>query len=174
MVSGVLIGRFQPFHLGHLSAVKFALSKVDSLFIVIGSAEKSHQIQNPFTAGERSRMIKDSLDESRINCHRWLTIPVPDGKTHSIWIRTIKDLVPRFEKVFTNDRLTKLLFDEQKFEVIEAPYLDRSQYSGTEIRMKMIKDGEWKNFVTKSVANIIKEINGEQRLRNIIKNQRLK
>ena len=26
---GFLIGRFQPFHLGHFAAIKFALSKVE-------------------------------------------------------------------------------------------------------------------------------------------------
>ena len=50
---GLLIGRFQPFHLGHLNAVEYALKNVDILWIVVGSADKSHEYRNPFTAGER-------------------------------------------------------------------------------------------------------------------------
>ena len=33
-MNGLLIGRFQPFHLGHLDALRFALSNVDKLFII--------------------------------------------------------------------------------------------------------------------------------------------
>ena len=62
-MNGLLIGRFQPFHLGHLEAVNFALSKVDMLFIGIGSSNKSNQIRNPFTADERKEMIISSLND---------------------------------------------------------------------------------------------------------------
>ena len=39
---GLFVGRFQPFHLGHLDMVKYALTEVDELIIVIGSAQDSH------------------------------------------------------------------------------------------------------------------------------------
>ncbi|MBI5133324.1 MAG: adenylyltransferase/cytidyltransferase family protein, partial [Thaumarchaeota archaeon] len=42
MKHGLLVGRFQPFHNGHLHAVKFALTKVEMLWIAIGSADKSY------------------------------------------------------------------------------------------------------------------------------------
>ena len=56
-MNGLLIGRFQPFHFGHLEAIHFGLSKVDTLFIGIGSSNKSHQERNPFTADERKEMM---------------------------------------------------------------------------------------------------------------------
>jgi len=34
---GLFVGRFQPFHKGHLRAVKDILGKVDELVIVVGS-----------------------------------------------------------------------------------------------------------------------------------------
>lgn len=52
-MNGLLIGRFQPFHLGHLEAILFGLSKVENLWIGIGSSNKSHEMKNPFTADER-------------------------------------------------------------------------------------------------------------------------
>jgi len=59
---GLYVGRFQPFHLGHLSAVKSVLKDVEELVIVIGSAQYSHTTANPFTAGERLIMIRKALD----------------------------------------------------------------------------------------------------------------
>ncbi len=44
---GLYVGRFQPFHLGHLDAIKYALKEVDELVIVIGSAQYSHNSQQP-------------------------------------------------------------------------------------------------------------------------------
>ncbi|TMI56005.1 nicotinamide-nucleotide adenylyltransferase, partial [Candidatus Bathyarchaeota archaeon] len=44
MTTGLYVGRFQPFHLGHLEAVRHILSKVDELVVVVGSAHDSHTI----------------------------------------------------------------------------------------------------------------------------------
>ena len=85
MKYGILVGRFQPFHLGHLKAVKFALGKVDMLWIIIGSAQKSHEPRNPFTAGERLAMIKIALDANKVDPKRWLAVPVYDVDVHSLW-----------------------------------------------------------------------------------------
>ena len=61
MIRGLFIGRFSPFHLGHLQMIKTILSEVDELIIVIGSAQQSHTMTDPFTAGERGLMIRESL-----------------------------------------------------------------------------------------------------------------
>ncbi|MBP1357507.1 MAG: adenylyltransferase/cytidyltransferase family protein, partial [Sulfolobus sp.] len=42
MFRGLYPGRFQPFHLGHLSVIKWALERVNELIILIGSAQESH------------------------------------------------------------------------------------------------------------------------------------
>lgn len=36
MTRGLFVGRFQPFHLGHLHVIKELLEKVDELIIAIG------------------------------------------------------------------------------------------------------------------------------------------
>ena len=58
---GIYIGRFSPFHNGHLESIKNILTQVDEVIIVVGSAQLCYQIQNPFTAGERITMIKLAL-----------------------------------------------------------------------------------------------------------------
>jgi bifunctional NMN adenylyltransferase/nudix hydrolase len=61
MSFGVFIGRFQPFHNGHLSVVLDALSKVDKLIIAIGSCNTAKNIKNPWTAEQREAMIRGTL-----------------------------------------------------------------------------------------------------------------
>ena len=55
-MNGLLIGRFQPFHLGHLEALQFASSKVDKLWVGLGSSNKPVDKDNPFTAEQRKEI----------------------------------------------------------------------------------------------------------------------
>jgi len=167
LATGLFVGRFQPFHKGHLATVRFALGKVDQLVIVVGSAQKSHEPRNPFTAGERIRMIKESLDSDKIDAGRILVIPVPDVDVHSLWTRQVDMLVPKYDVVFANDPFTLMLFRERGVKTVEAPLVDRSEMQATEIRRKMVTGEKWESLVPAPVARIIKEINGVERVKAI-------
>jgi nicotinamide-nucleotide adenylyltransferase len=161
--NGLFIGRFQPFHKGHLAAAKFALSRVNQLVIVVGSAQKSHEPKNPFTAGERIMMIKESLDaDSEADVRRILIIPVPDSDVHSLWTHQVNMLVPKYDVVFAND-----LFREQGIKAIEAPLYRREEMRATEIRKRMAAEENWEDLVPKPVSKVIKEIKGVERVRAI-------
>lgn len=164
----MLIGRFQPFHNGHLSAVRFALEKVDYLYIVVGSAQKSHERDDPFTAGERITMIKRTLDANGVPPAKWMAIPIQDSESHSIWVSSLKSMVPAFDAVFTNDSLTFTLFKEQGIEVRAVPYLDRKQYSATNVRNRILERKDWEALVPKEVASTVKELGGVERVRSLI------
>jgi nicotinamide-nucleotide adenylyltransferase len=165
---GLFIGRFQPFHLGHLAAIKFALRNVEELIIVIGSAEKSHEMRNPFTAGERIEMIKSSLDaDSEIDVRKIFIIPVPDINIHSLWTHQVDVLVPKYKSVFTNDPFTCILFREKGTKVIEPTLHQREVLSATEVRSRMIEDGDWKKLVTFQTVKVIEDIHGIRRIKSI-------
>jgi nicotinamide-nucleotide adenylyltransferase len=167
LTTGLFIGRFQPFHKGHLATVKFVLGKVDQLVIVVGSAQKSHEPRNPFTAGERIRMIKETLDSEKVDTGRILIIPVPDIDVHSLWTRQVDMLVPKYDIVFANDPFTLMLFRERGIKTVEAPLVGRSEMQATEIRRKMAMGEKWESLVPAPVARIIKEINGVERVKAI-------
>jgi nicotinamide-nucleotide adenylyltransferase len=166
--NGLFIGRFQPFHKGHLAAAKFALSRVNQLVIVVGSAQKSHEPKNPFTAGERIMMIKESLDaDSEADVRRILIIPVPDTDVHSLWTHQVDMLVPKYDVVFANDLFTLMLFREQGIKAIEAPLYRREEMRSTEIRKRMAAEENWEDLVPEPVSKVIKEINGVERVRTL-------
>ena len=166
--NGLFIGRFQPFHKGHLATVKFALGRVDQLVIVVGSAQKSHEPRNPFTAGERIRMIKESLDaDNEVDVRHILIIPVPDIDVHSLWTHQVDLLVPKYDVVFANDLFTLMLFREEGVKAIEAPLHRRNEMEATEIRRRMAAQENWEELVPKPVSKVIKEINGIERLKAI-------
>ncbi|OLC83883.1 MAG: nicotinamide-nucleotide adenylyltransferase [Thaumarchaeota archaeon 13_1_40CM_3_50_5] len=167
MTTGLFIGRFQPFHKGHLATVKFALRQVDQLVIVVGSAQKSHEPKNPFTAGERIRMIKESLDSEKVDVGKILIIPIPDVDVHSLWTQQVDILVPKYDVVFANDPFTLMLFRERGIKTIEAPLVDRTNMQATEIRSRMAMGRKWEILVPVAVVRIVKEINGVERVKTI-------
>ncbi|MDQ3970231.1 MAG: nicotinamide-nucleotide adenylyltransferase [Thermoproteota archaeon] len=166
MTNGLFIGRFQPFHKGHLATVKFALERVEQLIIVVGSAQKSHEPRNPFTAGERIRMIKESLDsDGETDVRRILIIPVPDTDVHALWTHQVDMLVPKYDVVFANDLFTLMLFQEKGIKALEAPLYRRDEMKATEIRKRMIAEEIWEDLVPIPVSKVIKEINGVERVK---------
>jgi nicotinamide-nucleotide adenylyltransferase len=165
---GLFIGRFQPFHLGHKSCIDFALSKVEDLVIIVGSSERSHELRNPFTGGERILMIKESLKtDHKIDHKRILIIPLADINIHSIWSAYVGVMVPKYETLFTNDTFTKLLFEQEDIEIVEPPAYNRMELSGTVIRKKMLDGTPWKHLVPAEALQVIQYVDGESRLKQL-------
>ena len=169
----LFIGRFQPFHKGHLEAVKMILKENDEIIIAVGSAQYSHKPENPFTAGERIVMIRRALENEGINLKQVWIIPIPDVHVHMMWISEVVGYTPKFDVVYTNEPLTRRLFMEARFDVRPIPFIKRKIYSATEIRKRMIEDGNWEELVPKAVAEYIKEIDGVQRVKDLAKTDKV-
>ncbi|HYM39999.1 MAG TPA: nicotinamide-nucleotide adenylyltransferase [Thermoplasmata archaeon] len=167
MTRTLFIGRFQPFHKGHLAMVKKILEDNDEVIIGIGSAQYSHTGENPFTAGERFEMIKRALDAEGI--HDYHIVPIPDTHVHSVWVSHVKSLVPSFDAVVTNSDLVVRLFREHGMKVFSPRLVSRDRYSGTEVRRRMQKGGDWQSLVPPVVAAFIEEIDGIERIRETYK-----
>ncbi len=151
----LLIGRFQPFHKGHLHAVKYILDRHDFLYIGVGSALDSHTKRNPFTFSERLEMIRLALSEAGIPQDKYYVIPIPDSRYHSSWVSIVKMLVPEFDIVYSNDPLTRILMKENGYEVEHIPYFQREVYTGEEFRNRVVANGEWRELVPNAVYQYI-------------------
>ena len=162
---GFLIGRFQPFHLGHLEAIKFALSNVEHLHVGIGSSNKSHEERNPFTADERKEMILSSIDDvigKRISLHY-----IPDVDDHSKWTNLVDEIIPEYDVVFSNDDFTHELYGKRGKSIISVDLKSRSNLSGTNIRNLILTDQNWKEFVPSGTRDVLSQIDGKKRLEDL-------
>jgi nicotinamide-nucleotide adenylyltransferase len=152
-----------------LGAIKKIVGDVDELVIIVGSSQYSHRLDNPFTAGERITMIRKALVEEGIQLSRVWIIPVPDVHQHMLWVYQIVGYCPKFDVVYANEPLTCRLFVEAGFRVEQVPPIKRDIYLATEIRKRMLAGGNWEELAPSSVANFIKEIKGDVRLRDLNK-----
>jgi nicotinamide-nucleotide adenylyltransferase len=166
-VRGLLIGRFQPFHLGHLAVVQEIRHRhpKEPLLLGIGRAQASYSRENPFTAGERFEMIERALGEAGIvGC---TPVPLVDVDRHAIWVAHVTSLLPAFRRVYTNNPLTRRLFEAAGFEVEGTPMYDRPRFEGTRIRALLAIGGPWKELVPGAVATYLEELRAPERLRDL-------
>lgn len=122
----VFIGRFQPFHNGHLQALKSALEIAEEVILVIGSYKASCNIKNPLTYEERVEMIKYTLDDSEVQkdesvrssdlLSRVKFIPVRDYYNNdNLWVSEVQVKVSEF-------------VENNEFAVLIGTYKDSSSY----------------------------------------------
>ena len=163
----VFPGRFQPPHYGHLKAMLWALKRARELVIVIGSAQESHTLENPFTAGERMLMVKSMLEDSGVDMRRVYIVPVPDIEMNAVWVRYLSMLLPPFEAVVSRNPLVLRLFKEAGYRLLVPPAFQREELVATRIRELMLSGGNWLEYVPSSVARIVSKIGGVERIRDI-------
>ncbi|MBW9222167.1 nicotinamide-nucleotide adenylyltransferase [Methanothermococcus sp. SCGC AD-155-C09] len=163
---GFLIGRWQPLHNGHLTIIREIASEVDELIIGIGSAQRSHTTKDPFTAGERIMMIIKTLKKYDFP---YYVIPIKDIEFNAVWVSYVEALTPPFDVVYTGNPLVRELFVERDYIVKKPKLYNRKEYSGSEVRKRMINGEEWKHLVPKEVVDVICEIDGENRIRRLNK-----
>jgi nicotinamide-nucleotide adenylyltransferase len=166
-MKALFIGRFQPFHKGHLKVIQNASKKYNLVIVGIGSSQYGSTLGNPFSADERKLMIEKSL--KTIDVKNYKIVLIPDIHNHPKWVDHVLSIVSDFDVVISNNSLTKQLFSEKGYAVKETPVYYENKYSGKEIRNRMIKGKRWKHLVTLETFNVIRDIDGVKRVKELKK-----
>ncbi len=147
----LFVCRLQPFHLGHLHAIKKILEKYDSILIAIGSSDVSRQRMNPFSFEERKKMLTEVLTKENLisRCEIVGISDIPDDKK---WAEEIEKY--DFVAVVTgNDWTKKCLQDD--YEITEPDFLEPEKYNATRIRNIIRLRGKWDFLVPKEVYEFV-------------------
>jgi len=166
--TGLFVGRFQPFHLGHLDIVKKILAENERIIIAIGSAEKNYVPENPLTAGERVLIIDETLKAAKINPARYTIIPVRNIDNYALWVDHMNLYVPPSNKIYTGSNIVKACYEATagKHKLIQVKRARK--VSGTALRNSMIANTkEWESLVHPRTAELLKKLTLPQRLRQI-------
>ena len=140
---GLIIGRFDPLHVGHEYLINYALSKCDKLLIFIGSANKNLSLSNPFSYEEREMMLKSVFD------NRIIVAPLNDIGVGNVpaWgnyiISSALKYVSNIDYFFYGDEAKcNLWFDEKAKKNIQFVPLSREHINihGTNIREYLLND----------------------------------
>jgi nicotinamide-nucleotide adenylyltransferase len=168
---GLMMGRFQPFHLGHLELVKQILNDCDEVIIALTGSQFNYIEKDPFTSGERIEMIHQTLKENNIDLGRCYIIAIENQFNVATWASYLKSSLPHFDKVYSGNDYVVMLLADSDYAVVSPKFLDREQYNATKIRQMIANDGQWEKLVPSTVSQLIKKINGVKRIKTIFQSE---
>ncbi|WP_144728236.1 nicotinamide-nucleotide adenylyltransferase [Candidatus Nitrosocosmicus arcticus] len=167
-MAAAMIGRFQPFHLGHLELVRQILNENDEIIILIGSSQANYTVKNPFTAGERIWMIRDSLIESKIDMSKVFMINATDDENNARWFSNIRSSTPPFKILYTGNNFVRTLLKKETIIIKKPRLLEENLLKGSVIRKLILENNsKWQDLVSESVKKVFREIAAVERIRSI-------
>ena len=155
MKKGLILGRFQPLHMGHLSLFEAVIDNQQELLVCLGSSNEERTKRNPYSSSERIQMIKAVL--SNYDC-KYDIFEIPDINNNDLYVKHLEKIVPEFDIVYSGNTLVKSLFEEAGYSVIVPKLVNREAWQGVSIRQAMMDGDDWEMDVPAVVANIISEI----------------
>jgi nicotinamide-nucleotide adenylyltransferase len=164
---GAVIGRFQPFHKGHMMLIRAILQEVHFLKIGIGSAQYSHEFDNPFTYEERVEMIDRSLQGFHISRDRYQIFAVMDLHDMERWTLEVVRVLGEFDIFYSNNEWTRQLLKKAGKEVGELMKFDFDLYNGSAIRQLVMQNKSIAERVPFEVNEYLIEIDAFARIRNL-------
>ncbi len=150
--TALIVGRFQPFHKGHLFLIKKALEKANKIIIGIGSANIIDE-NNPIDFETRKKVIKAVFYKEGIEDKLIKIVPLSDYFDDKKWLLNLVKQVGKFDLTLGHNEWTNNILKKAGYKVLKVDYYKRPLYEGWRIR-KLIKEGKkWQDRVPKYIVS---------------------
>jgi nicotinamide-nucleotide adenylyltransferase len=159
MKTCLFLGRFQPFHIGHLEVIK-KLLKDYKLVVGIGSANISRSEMNPFTALERKEMILRVFKKEGIDAEVVTIDDIPIDDHYGDYLQSIV----KFDILASSNRMVQDLLGKST-PIIMFPLF--KSINATKIRQNICNNKDYKEYLHEEVYYYFKEINAEEIIKKI-------
>lgn len=170
MKIGVIHGRFQCFHLGHLEYILKGINECDHIYIGITNYDicdnkpyndadpvRTQSTSNPFSYYHRYMMIKDSLISYGIPTEKFDIVPFPIEFPEKI-CQYVPMNATFFVTIFDKwDEKKLYVFKSMglQTEILPSSSTQENRISGTKVRECIRNGKEWSHFVPQSVYTYI-------------------
>ena len=155
---GLIVGRFQHFHIGHKSLVENAYKLCDRVLILVGSAQESGTLRNPYLPSTRIDVIREIFGADNSNLIvKELNDLTNENDINADWGRYVLKNVKRYIRkapslmVYGNDEFRSKWFDPNDITDTAELVIPRSRIpiSATKLREALVKDDfeYWSKFV---------------------------
>lgn len=155
VMHALVIGRFQPFHQGHVYLIQSALELSEKISICIGSANITNE-DNPFPYEKRLQMIQTTVRQNNWTDKILHIIPSDDIPDDTAWLDDIVEKLPPVDLIVGNNDWVNGIFKNAHYLTHKLILHNRDRFEGKTIR-KLIaeKNPQWKTYVPDYVVKII-------------------
>lgn len=161
---GLLIGRFQPFHKGHLWLIKHAFKSADKLVIGVGSVNAKNQ-DNPLDYGQRKKILELVIDNENLKDKVRNIVPLDDFYNDKKWFDNTLRQAGQVDVVIGNNEWVNSIFEKRGYPILRVGYYKRYLLEGEKIRRLMREGRKWKNRIPDYLLRIT-----DYELKNEIRN----
>jgi len=164
MDRGMIHGRFQPFHNGHLEYLRGAAARCDEVWVGITNPDPKRIKEeptdplrhlpesNPWTYAERLLMVKEVARDEGIDVH---VIPFPVNEPE-LWNAYVPADAVQFIRHFSEWGGTKIeRLRAGGFDVVVLDEGATKEISGADVRAALRDGGDWRSLVPPGTARVI-------------------
>lgn len=163
---GIVIGRFQPFHLAHQNLIKHSLALAEKVIIILGSARSASDVKNPFTPAMREEIIRRCFpqEENRLIFRSVRDYPYNDH----VWTAEVQNIVAEVAEEKENAKISIVgffkdrssyylnLFPQWNFEEFYSSDKKLLNLNASLIREKYFTESvDWKEFLPTQVSAVL-------------------
>jgi len=174
---GVIHGRFQPLHLGHLEYLLAGKRACETLIVGItnpdpgeivfepSDPERGKPAANPCTYYERHLMIEGALLDSGIELTAFRIAPFPHSHPDRLLNYVPKDalFLLTIYDAWGETKLRRLADLQLKTHVLWRR--NSKVTSGSEVRRRILTNESWEHLVPPAVARVIRQFAIDERIR---------
>ena len=170
MKRGMIHGRFQPFHNGHLEYMRGAAERSDELWVGITNPDPARILpeacdparhlpeSNPYTYDERLLMVKAAARDDGLDLARVHVIPFPVNEPE-LWAAYVPRGVTQYIRLFSEWGGTKVeRMRDAGYEVVVLDEGAEKEISGADVRAALRNGGDWERLVPAAVARLIRKL----------------
>ena len=154
--TGLVIGRFQPFHNGHLYLLQESLKIADKIIIGIGSSNIIN-IDNPWTFEERKKVVEEVLRQEKLQDLVIKIVDIPDVPSDLEWLKVANTKTGKFDVVIGNNDWVNGIYEVAGFTCIKINLFKRYLHEGTKIRKLMRENKKWEDRVPVYISRQIRK-----------------
>lgn len=152
--TGLVIGRFQPFHLGHQYLIEQALKHAEKLIIGIGSSNIEDE-NNPYNVGQREEFVKEFLKQEKLEDRVLKLVYIPDVPDDEEWFKIAQKLTGDVDVVIGDNSWVNGIYTTHNIPVVQIGMHKRHLLEGKKIRHHMKKKKTWKARVPKYLHKLV-------------------
>ena len=153
---GLLVGRFQPFHKGHLQLIKKSFNYINTMIIGVGSVGKIDG-DNFLDFEERKEMLEMVSKKEGWDDKVRKIVPLKDFNNDKLWLTHSREVAGKIDVVIGNNEWTNRIFEKAGYPILRLGFYRRDLYEGVKIRKLMKERKTWEDRVPQYLVKIIKE-----------------